>query len=668
MKELNFPTNENGVCFGLALMAERARRCGEYHKFKKRMDYLEYISTLKKGSLESRIQAAQKISSDSLLTSRQQEEREMLLEIKIFFFQVYAHFNPQFIQTHLDIQPTLEQAVPRLSQKDFQKAETLMFQDSPLPAPHSYFLSETPENKESFVRQFLETIQQSNEPVGLLIDSSWHAIHVFYDIQQKKWFLTNHSELKEYKSVNELLPKLINIFAKNKVASLNFGVFTENFSPNTNILLKKLKTISDASVETVCSSGKKINQQDSSGVTSLHIAAQNGHVEIVKALLEKNANVNLVNSKGLSALSLAADNGHVAIVKALLEKNAAVNTSSGYSPLLMAAQNGHLEIVKALLEKNANVNDSIKGLTPLYVAAKNGYSEIVKALLKKNANVNLTNLKCKSPLWIAAENGHLDIVKILLEGNQKCEIDNSLLCDLGKHQVKVIEILLENGFTLLDLIKDNLFAVENLLEFWKKQANDKNRVSNLQSTPSISDELKQDIISYAETKINTTIFQCKKSFFIEIISLIANNRLTLDNLFNTLVKYKGTELFYKHEGFSFSEKSSVTSKSAKLVAALFSDIGLKINSEQLKNIVEGNINQIQLINSESKKIEPENAVSIKIISPFPQDNETNNSKRVLPSVSANSVSFQYSNNQSENKTDLQETVDKYRVKKQSSNF
>jgi hypothetical protein len=43
MRQLNYPTEEAGVCRGIAVMAERARQCGEYSKFKERMTYLNKV-------------------------------------------------------------------------------------------------------------------------------------------------------------------------------------------------------------------------------------------------------------------------------------------------------------------------------------------------------------------------------------------------------------------------------------------------------------------------------------------------------------------------------------------------------------------------------------------------------------------------------------------------
>ncbi|KAL5491841.1 hypothetical protein EMCRGX_G017206 [Ephydatia muelleri] len=51
------------------------------------------------------------------------------------------------------------------------------------------------------------------------------------------------------------------------------------------------------------------------------------------------------------------------------------------SPLIIASQNGHLEIVKSLIEAGANVNHTAKdGITALDIAVIKGHSEIIEVL------------------------------------------------------------------------------------------------------------------------------------------------------------------------------------------------------------------------------------------------------------------------------------------------
>jgi Ankyrin repeats (3 copies) len=65
---------------------------------------------------------------------------------------------------------------------------------------------------------------------------------------------------------------------------------------------------------------------------------------------------------------------------------------TGNSPLHVAAQNGHHELVKMLLEYKSVVNSqNLKGNTSLHMAVGYDYYECVKLLLDSGADINLTN-------------------------------------------------------------------------------------------------------------------------------------------------------------------------------------------------------------------------------------------------------------------------------------
>ena len=51
------------------------------------------------------------------------------------------------------------------------------------------------------------------------------------------------------------------------------------------------------------------------GVTALYVAAQNGHIDIAKILIEAGADVNIQDNDGETALSKAPWNGHIDIAK-----------------------------------------------------------------------------------------------------------------------------------------------------------------------------------------------------------------------------------------------------------------------------------------------------------------------------------------------------------------
>ena len=69
--------------------------------------------------------------------------------------------------------------------------------------------------------------------------------------------------------------------------------------------------------------GASVDQANNDGDTSLYIASQNGHVEVVRALVEAGASVDQANNDGRTPLFMASQNGHVEVVKALLEAKVA---------------------------------------------------------------------------------------------------------------------------------------------------------------------------------------------------------------------------------------------------------------------------------------------------------------------------------------------------------
>ncbi|EGZ08506.1 hypothetical protein PHYSODRAFT_527526, partial [Phytophthora sojae] len=64
------------------------------------------------------------------------------------------------------------------------------------------------------------------------------------------------------------------------------------------------------------------------GVTALILASENGHLKVVKLLLDRGAMVDSVDKVGDSSLISAAINGHVAVVNYLVEKGAFIELTN----------------------------------------------------------------------------------------------------------------------------------------------------------------------------------------------------------------------------------------------------------------------------------------------------------------------------------------------------
>ncbi len=128
---------------------------------------------------------------------------------------------------------------------------------------------------------------------------------------------------------------------------------------------------------------------------------------------------------GMTALLLAARQGNLETVKALLDRGADVNQvseGSKTSPLLIATMNGRFDLAKYLLDRGADPNlaSEPSGVAPLYAAinltwAPNtnypqptaqqqqeiSYLDLMKALLEKGAD---PNVRLKKKVWFSGYN------------------------------------------------------------------------------------------------------------------------------------------------------------------------------------------------------------------------------------------------------------------------
>nr|GAT44878.1 ankyrin 2,3/unc44 [Mycena chlorophos] len=160
--------------------------------------------------------------------------------------------------------------------------------------------------------------------------------------------------------------------------------------------------------------GVDANSKSSNGDTALFLAAREGHVEVVKLLLEPGTQE---KSSAIMALHVSSSQGHIDVVKALID--AGVNKdelgNEDKTPLHQAASHGHLAIVKLLLAAGADTDlQDEEDETAMHKAAFKGHTEITKLLISADADVNLKNDDDETAMHLAALEGHADIVKLLI--------------------------------------------------------------------------------------------------------------------------------------------------------------------------------------------------------------------------------------------------------------
>ena len=65
-------------------------------------------------------------------------------------------------------------------------------------------------------------------------------------------------------------------------------------------------------------------------MTALHIASCYGYIEICELLLEFNANINCLSQNGNTPLHFSIVNGHIDVVKLLLNKKARLDIKNNF--------------------------------------------------------------------------------------------------------------------------------------------------------------------------------------------------------------------------------------------------------------------------------------------------------------------------------------------------
>jgi ankyrin repeat protein len=113
---------------------------------------------------------------------------------------------------------------------------------------------------------------------------------------------------------------------------------------------------------------------------------KNHAVEIADLLLQSGADPNTIGSEGLTALIWAAFNDNIALVQRLLDADADVNVCGICTALHAAVQSSTIEMVKLLLQNNADINmPDAADSTPLDRALQEMNDEMANFLLSNGA-------------------------------------------------------------------------------------------------------------------------------------------------------------------------------------------------------------------------------------------------------------------------------------------
>ena len=179
-----------------------------------------------------------------------------------------------------------------------------------------------------------------------------------------------------------------------------------------------------------------INYRDENGLSALHYSCDEGHLKIVKILLEAKCDPNIKSNEKETPLHLASKRGYFDICKILIENGAILNiyNSENNSPIHYACMNNHVELIKYFLTKDLEIdsknnygkkavdltkNKEVKELINNYIKAKEKKAK--KALEysdSKQKKIDSKNPKIKGDDSNAGKKNLFD-KKIIVSSNNK---------------------------------------------------------------------------------------------------------------------------------------------------------------------------------------------------------------------------------------------------------
>ncbi|KAL2816405.1 ankyrin repeat-containing domain protein [Aspergillus cavernicola] len=195
--------------------------------------------------------------------------------------------------------------------------------------------------------------------------------------------------------------------------------------------------------------------EETSLLNALLRAAENGHTEVIKLLLDTDICGRSPQwyTAGSSAVFHAADRGHTNTVLYLLGKGFSLQhpNEKGKNTLRTAMMEGNHRMMRILLSTGAycDVKDDFSQ-TPLCWAARLGLLVTANILLQKRPQLDAVDIDGRTPLFYAVNNGHDSMVKLLLEHDANPDPEDytrerPILWASGQGYDTILRMLLQRG-------------------------------------------------------------------------------------------------------------------------------------------------------------------------------------------------------------------------------
>jgi ankyrin repeat protein len=114
-----------------------------------------------------------------------------------------------------------------------------------------------------------------------------------------------------------------------------------------------------------------LNQQNSDGWTPLHVASNEGHVDLIELFVEFGGSVDARSRNFRTPLHIASIRGNLSVIQAVLMAGADINAKDidGNTPCHFSSEYGHKDCLRYLLLKHPSlINKNKENQSPLDVA------------------------------------------------------------------------------------------------------------------------------------------------------------------------------------------------------------------------------------------------------------------------------------------------------------
>ncbi|XP_013768754.1 ankyrin repeat and death domain-containing protein 1A [Pundamilia nyererei] len=156
-------------------------------------------------------------------------------------------------------------------------------------------------------------------------------------------------------------------------------------------------------------------------LTPLHTAADGGHYECVRLLLDSGCNVNAQTNRKMNALHYVAQHGHDREASLLLKAGINVDAINNQhcTPLHLAVFNNHTKVVRLLIDAGSNLNATdIRQQTALHIASEHGWHDLAEMMLISRVSLSLTDKQGKTCLEVAARGNHVVLVDMIIKADR----------------------------------------------------------------------------------------------------------------------------------------------------------------------------------------------------------------------------------------------------------